>query len=87
MTITIAATSTAMPAAFPALYLCPLNADSFVKHINLTNNQLVKISRQTNTHTVPAENNSNFDSKVLSRQHSEVWEENTEVRCCYTFTK
>jgi len=49
--------------------------------------QLVKISRQTNTHTVPAENNSNFDSKVLSRQHAEVWKENTKVRCCYTFYK
>jgi hypothetical protein len=43
--------------ALPALYLYPLNADAFVKHINLTNNQRVKISQQTNASTVPAENN------------------------------
>ena len=45
------------PAAFPALYLCHLNADSLVKHINLTNNQHVKIGRRMNAHTAPAENN------------------------------
>lgn len=65
--------------AFPALYLYPLNADAFVKHINLTNNQRVKIGRQTNARTVPAENNGYFDSKVLSRQHAEVWEEGGKV--------
>ncbi|KAF7972296.1 hypothetical protein HWV62_18462 [Athelia sp. TMB] len=65
--------------SFPALYLYPLNADSFVKHINLTNNQRVKIGRQTNARTVPAENNGYFDSKVLSRQHAEVWEENNKI--------
>jgi hypothetical protein len=73
------AASTTMLAPFPALYLYPLNADSFVKHINLTNNQRVKIGRQTNARTVPAENNGYFDSKVLSRQHAEVWEENGKV--------
>ncbi|KZP08408.1 hypothetical protein FIBSPDRAFT_761441 [Athelia psychrophila] len=65
--------------SFPALYLYPLNADSFVKHINLTNNQGVKTGRQTNARTVPAENNGYFDSKVLSRQHAEVWEENNKI--------
>lgn len=35
----------------------------------------VKIGRQTNTKTVPGERNGYFDSKVLSRQHAEVWEE------------
>jgi hypothetical protein len=65
--------------AFPALYLYPLNADAFVKHINLTNNQRVKIGRQTNARTVPAENNGYFDSKVLSRQHAEVWEEGGKI--------
>ena len=64
----------------PALYLYPLN-DSFVpKHISLVNNQRVKIGRQTNAKTVPAERNGYFDSKVLSRQHAEVWEENGKVR-------
>ena len=34
-----------------------------------------KIGRQTNNKTVPAPNNGFFDSKVLSRQHAEVWAE------------
>jgi hypothetical protein len=64
---------------FPALYLYPLN-DSFVpKHVTLLHNQRVKIGRQTNVKTVPAERNGYFDSKVLSRQHAEVWEEGAKV--------
>lgn len=35
----------------------------------------MKIGRQTNAKTVPGERNGYFDSKVLSRQHAEVWEE------------
>ncbi|KAI0646179.1 hypothetical protein C8Q79DRAFT_926207 [Trametes meyenii] len=67
------------PVALPALYLYPLN-DSFVpKHISLVNNQRVKIGRQTNAKTVPQERNGYFDSKVLSRQHAEVWEENGKI--------
>lgn len=34
-----------------------------------------KIGRQTNQKTVPAPSNGYFDSKVLSRQHAEVWAE------------
>ena len=69
-----------VPVPLPALYLYPLN-DSFVpKHISLVSNQRVKIGRQTNAKTVPAERNGYFDSKVLSRQHAEVWEENGKVR-------
>lgn len=68
------------PTPYPALYLYPLN-DSFVpKHISLLANQRVKIGRQTNAKTVPAERNGYFDSKVLSRQHAEVWEEGGRVR-------
>jgi hypothetical protein len=64
---------------FPALYLYPLN-DSFVpKHISLAGGQRIKIGRQTNAKTVPAERNGFFDSKVLSRQHAEVWEEQGKV--------
>ncbi|KAG6852225.1 hypothetical protein C0991_001827 [Blastosporella zonata] len=60
---------------FPALYLYPLN-DSFIpKHIFLAHGQRVKIGRQTNAKTAPGERNGYFDSKVLSRQHAEVWEE------------
>ncbi|CAL1709324.1 unnamed protein product [Somion occarium] len=67
------------PVQLPALYLYPLN-DSFIpKHISLVNNQRVKIGRQTNAKTVPAERNGYFDSKVLSRQHAEVWEESGKI--------
>jgi hypothetical protein len=64
---------------YPALYLYPLN-DSFVpKHISLANGVRVKIGRQTNAKTSPGERNGYFDSKVLSRQHAEVWEEGGKV--------
>ncbi|KAI6132396.1 hypothetical protein EV401DRAFT_1917556 [Pisolithus croceorrhizus] len=63
----------------PALYLYPLN-DTFVpKHIALIGNQRVKIGRQTNAKTVPAERNGYFDSKVLSRQHAEIWEDGGKI--------
>ena len=81
--------SNAMPAPFashvqqhplPALYLYPLN-DSFIpKHIHLPQGQRIKIGRQTNAKTAPGERNGFFDSKVLSRQHAEVWEESGKVR-------
>lgn len=70
--------ATSLP--YPALYLYPLN-DSFVpKHIALSHGQHVKIGRQTNAKTAPGERNGFFDSKVLSRQHAEVWEEGGKVR-------
>ena len=67
--------------SLPALHLYPLN-DSFVpKQISLHPQQgHVKIGRQTNAKTVPGERNGYFDSKVLSRQHAEIWEENAKVR-------
>jgi len=49
------------------------------KPIALLPQQRVKIGRQTNTKTVPAERNGDFDSKVLSRQHGEVWEQDGKV--------
>ena len=65
--------------SYPALYLFPLN-DSFIpKNISLVNGQRVKIGRQTNAKTVPGERNGYFDSKVLSRQHAEVWEEGGKI--------
>lgn len=64
---------------FPALYLYPLN-DSFIpKHISLLAGQRVKIGRQTNPKTAPGEKNGFFDSKVLSRQHAEIWEDSGKV--------
>ncbi|KZT20899.1 hypothetical protein NEOLEDRAFT_1140250 [Neolentinus lepideus HHB14362 ss-1] len=64
---------------WPALYLYPLNDSFSPKHISLANGQRVKIGRQTNAKTVPAERNGYFDSKVLSRQHAEVWEEGSKI--------
>ncbi|KAF9218840.1 hypothetical protein BS17DRAFT_790524 [Gyrodon lividus] len=65
--------------AFPALYLYALNDTFAPKHIALVGGQRVKIGRQTNAKTVPAERNGYFDSKVLSRQHAEIWEENGKI--------
>ncbi|KAI0300593.1 hypothetical protein B0F90DRAFT_1668384 [Multifurca ochricompacta] len=63
----------------PALYLYPLN-DSFIpKHIHLPQGQRIKIGRQTNAKTAPGERNGFFDSKVLSRQHAEVWEDSGKI--------
>jgi hypothetical protein len=35
--------------------------------------EVLRVGRQTNAKTVPTPNNGYFDSKVLSRQHAEVW--------------
>ncbi|KAH7909272.1 hypothetical protein BJ138DRAFT_1155658 [Hygrophoropsis aurantiaca] len=64
---------------FPALYLYPLNDTFIPKHITLIGGQCAKIGRQTNAKTVPAERNGYFDSKVLSRQHAEIWEEGGKI--------
>ncbi|PPQ83387.1 hypothetical protein CVT25_003838 [Psilocybe cyanescens] len=56
------------------LYLYPLNNTWALKHIALTSLH-TKIGRQTSSKTAPREQNEFFDSKVLSRQHAEVWEE------------
>ncbi|KAF5324127.1 hypothetical protein D9619_011079 [Psilocybe cf. subviscida] len=48
------------------------------KHIALTNVH-TKIGRQTSSKTAPGERNGYFDSKVLSRQHAEVWEEGGKI--------
>ena len=79
MPATTAFASNSQQPPYPALYLYPLN-DSFIpKHISLLHNQRVKIGRQTNAKTAPGERNGYFDSKVLSRQHAEVWEDNNKV--------
>ncbi|KAG9093329.1 hypothetical protein FS749_014569 [Ceratobasidium sp. UAMH 11750] len=67
------------PPACPALYLYPLNDTFIPKQIALAGGVRVKIGRQTNAKTVPGERNGFFDSKVLSRQHAEVWEEGGKI--------
>ncbi|KAJ7694814.1 hypothetical protein B0H17DRAFT_1198971 [Mycena rosella] len=65
--------------ASPALHLYPLD-DSFIpKRIALGGGQRVKIARPPNTKTQPGERNGYFDSRVLSRQHAEVWEEGNKI--------
>ena len=59
-------TPTIILAAFLTLYLYQPNAYSFIKHINLTNNQCIKIGHQTNAKIGLAENNHYINSKVLS---------------------
>ncbi|KAG1845605.1 SMAD/FHA domain-containing protein [Suillus tomentosus] len=64
---------------YPSLYLYPLNDTFIPKHIFLYNGQRVKIGRQTNTNTMPGERNGYFDSRLLSRQHAEIWEDSGKI--------
>jgi hypothetical protein len=78
---------------FPSLHLWPIQETFTMKMIHLPEGQRVsfsrvqrgsrqiKIGRQTNNKTVPGERNAYFDSKVLSRTHAEIWEQNDKVRC------
>lgn len=66
-------------APFPSLHLWPLNETFVMKMIHLPAGQRIKIGRQTNVKTVPGERNGYFDSKVLSRMHAEIWEEEGKV--------
>ncbi|KAH9477280.1 hypothetical protein JR316_0009484 [Psilocybe cubensis] len=73
--------SSALPpsnALFPALYLYPLNDTWAPKRVALTNMH-TKIGWQPSSKTTPGERNGFFDSKVLSRQHAEVWEEGGKI--------
>ena len=56
------------------LALLPMNGTFERKHINVPFfPEVLRIGRQTNAKTVPTPINGYFDSKVLSRQHAEVW--------------
>ena len=60
------------PAAI--LALLPMTGTFQRKQIHIPFSPVtLKIGRQTNAKTVPTANNGYFDSKVLSRQHAEVW--------------
>lgn len=64
--------SAAEPAAI--LALLPMNGTFERKQINLPfYPEVLRIGRQTNAKTLPTPVNGYFDSKVLSRQHAEVW--------------
>ncbi|KAF2752269.1 hypothetical protein M011DRAFT_20203 [Sporormia fimetaria CBS 119925] len=56
------------------LHLIPMNGTFDRKTINVPfYPDVIKIGRQTNNKTIPTIGNGYFDSKVLSRQHAEVW--------------
>lgn len=58
----------------PALYLLSLNGSFERKTISVPfYPETLRIGRQTNNKTVPTPVNGFFDSKVLSRQHAEIW--------------
>ena len=58
------------------LALTPLNSTFEKKQINVPfYPEVLRIGRQTNAKTVPTPVNGFFDSKVLSRQHAEIWAE------------
>ena len=56
------------------LTLLPLNGTFERKQITVPYfPEVLRIGRQTNAKTVPTPTNGFFDSKVLSRQHAEIW--------------
>lgn len=65
-----------LPAGQPVLYLLSLNGTFERKTIGVPfAPESLRIGRQTNQKTVPTATNGFFDSKVLSRQHAEVFAE------------
>ncbi|ORY60694.1 uncharacterized protein BCR38DRAFT_348917 [Pseudomassariella vexata] len=62
------------PGGQPVLYLLSLNSTFERKTISVPfSPDTLRIGRQTNAKTVPTPINGFFDSKVLSRQHAEIW--------------
>jgi len=58
----------------PVLYLLSMNGTFERKTISVPYYpDNLRIGRQTNAKTVPTPTNGFFDSKVLSRQHAEIW--------------
>lgn len=56
------------------LVLLPMNGTFERKQITVPLfPEILRIGRQTNAKTVPTPANGYFDSKVLSRQHAEIW--------------
>lgn len=63
-----------IPGGQPVLYLLSLNGTFERKTIQVPfYPETLRVGRQTNNKTVPTPMNGFFDSKVLSRQHAEIW--------------
>lgn len=66
------------PEGEPMLYLLSMNGTFDHKRISVPfYPDSLRIGRQTNAKTVPSPANGFFDSKVLSRQHAEIWADKT----------
>jgi hypothetical protein len=58
----------------PVLHLTPINGTFERKTLRVPfYPDVIRLGRQTNKQTIPTAQNGYFDSKVLSRQHAEVW--------------
>ncbi|OAG10407.1 uncharacterized protein CC84DRAFT_1184445 [Paraphaeosphaeria sporulosa] len=65
---------TSMQEAQAILHLIPMNGTFERKTITVPFfPDVLRIGRQTNNKTIPTPHNGYFDSKVLSRQHAEIW--------------
>ena len=63
-----------IPEGAAVLHLLPMNGTFERKTITVPFfPEVLRIGRQTNNRTVPSPTNGYFDSKVLSRQHAEIW--------------
>lgn len=63
-----------LTAGQPVLYLLSLNGTFERKTIQVPfYPETLRVGRQTNNKTIPTPLNGFFDSKVLSRQHAEIW--------------
>lgn len=63
-----------IPEGAAVLHLLPMNGTFERKTITVPFfPDVLRIGRQTNNRTVPSPTNGYFDSKVLSRQHAEIW--------------
>ncbi|RMZ81138.1 hypothetical protein DV738_g2453, partial [Chaetothyriales sp. CBS 135597] len=68
--------ATGAPETGAILALQPINGTFDRKQIHVPFfPDVLRVGRQTNAKTVPTPTNGYFDSKVLSRQHAEVWAE------------
>jgi pSer/pThr/pTyr-binding forkhead associated (FHA) protein len=69
--------STKLTSTFSVLALAPLNGTFEKKVIAVPlYPETLRIGRQTNSKSLPLTTNGFFDSKVLSRQHAEIWCDN-----------
>lgn len=65
--------------------LRPHNTHFQTRTLELRDKVRIRIGRQTSAKTAPTAHNGYFDSKVLSRQHAEIWCDKTKVSLIHPF--